>query len=383
MNSIMDRSLFDPPAIVRPTEDLAVLAAQINHEHAQAEAALRSSLGHARAAGELLAQAKARCGHGGWLHWLREHVRFSERTAQGYMRIAREWDRLQANPQPVADLTYREALQVLSQPQGADAGEGGTRGTQTADAEPPDADATPPRPAGSNLPASLAYYREAGLLDEEGLGELLALEEDFGPEVVFRYQDLDALGVPLAAEDVFWVLNALRPLDQPTLWPLPLKPDTARGAAVVEGVRRHFAEVRSRGGVVRQWQTAALWWASQAVLVGLDSDRLGRHLATWRESFRTALSWLYLHSRSAGTTGGAVPDGEEDRMLYWGYSSDLRHAGVTAAAEAVFDGSDAYPGVQAALLEGLAHMDRGVPVAQLHARAARSVQGAWGHGPAH
>jgi hypothetical protein len=120
MNSIMDRSLFDPPAIVRPAEDLAVLAAQINHEHAQAEAALRSSLGHARAAGELLAQAKGRCGHGAWLPWLREHVRFSERTAQGYMRIAREWDRLQANPQPVADLTYREALQMLARPAGGD-----------------------------------------------------------------------------------------------------------------------------------------------------------------------------------------------------------------------------------------------------------------------
>jgi hypothetical protein len=47
-----------------PCLTLAALAGQINAEHEQVEAAAQAALGHARAAGELLLQAKARIGHG-------------------------------------------------------------------------------------------------------------------------------------------------------------------------------------------------------------------------------------------------------------------------------------------------------------------------------
>src|SRR5262245_13433345 len=97
--------------------DLDSLAERINAEHAQAETAFREGLIHARVAGEFLAEAKRRCGHGSWLPWLEANVTFSERTAQAYMRIAREWDALAANPQRVADLSYRDGLKLLAAPQ--------------------------------------------------------------------------------------------------------------------------------------------------------------------------------------------------------------------------------------------------------------------------
>ena len=59
-----------------------------------------------------LIEAKAMLPHGEWLPWLEERVRFSEKSAQNYMRVAREFP----NPQLVADLGVRKALALLELP---------------------------------------------------------------------------------------------------------------------------------------------------------------------------------------------------------------------------------------------------------------------------
>jgi hypothetical protein len=112
----MMRDLFAPPAEVRPALDLATLAAQINAAHEQAGTALRAGLLHAKAAGELLLRAKEQLPHGRWLPWLQANVRCSQRTAQSYMRVAKRWDELQANPQGLADLTFEGGLKLLACP---------------------------------------------------------------------------------------------------------------------------------------------------------------------------------------------------------------------------------------------------------------------------
>jgi len=109
------RALTSPVAI--EVDRLGQLATEINREHAAAQSSLRAGLEHAQAAGVLLLEARGLCPYGTWLPWLREHFVGSERTAQAYMRVAREWDRLtEGNPQHVADLPYREALQALAAP---------------------------------------------------------------------------------------------------------------------------------------------------------------------------------------------------------------------------------------------------------------------------
>ena len=62
--------------------------------------------------GQRLTEAKAQLPHGEWLGWLAERVEYSERTAQAFMRIAREC----SNPQLVADLGVRKALALLALP---------------------------------------------------------------------------------------------------------------------------------------------------------------------------------------------------------------------------------------------------------------------------
>lgn len=62
--------------------------------------------------GQRLIEAKAMLTHGGWLPWLTEQVKFSERTAQNFMKLARQW----SNPQALADLGATKALTLLALP---------------------------------------------------------------------------------------------------------------------------------------------------------------------------------------------------------------------------------------------------------------------------
>ena len=63
--------------------------------------------------GRRLMRAKELLPHGQWAAWLAEKVEFSERTAQNFMRVAKEY----ANPQPVADLGLTKALLLLQVPE--------------------------------------------------------------------------------------------------------------------------------------------------------------------------------------------------------------------------------------------------------------------------
>jgi hypothetical protein len=95
--------------------DLQGLADRINHAHEECASALRRGLRHALEAGRLLLEAKAALPHGAWLPWLRANCKVPERTAQRYMRLARDLPALleAENSASLADLTMTEALDVL------------------------------------------------------------------------------------------------------------------------------------------------------------------------------------------------------------------------------------------------------------------------------
>ena len=62
--------------------------------------------------GRCLIEAKELLSHGEWLPWLNERVELSERTAQKFMKLAREW----SNPNTLADLGASKALMLLALP---------------------------------------------------------------------------------------------------------------------------------------------------------------------------------------------------------------------------------------------------------------------------
>jgi hypothetical protein len=101
-------------ALTTTSRDLPTLATEINAEHAAAERAINDSLNHARRCGELLIEAKRQCTHGEWGGWLAANFQASDRTARGYMVLARRWNDL-----PVQNgnaLPIRDALAFLAEP---------------------------------------------------------------------------------------------------------------------------------------------------------------------------------------------------------------------------------------------------------------------------
>ncbi len=97
------------------------LARRIKEEHQACRDAAQSAVEHAVAAGQLLLEAKAGLPHGQWLPWLNERCDVSERTAQVYMRLARELPKIEpGKAQRVADLPLRQALKELAEPEKAE-----------------------------------------------------------------------------------------------------------------------------------------------------------------------------------------------------------------------------------------------------------------------
>lgn len=96
------------------TRDLSNLARRINAAHSKMQNAMRAGLEHAIEAGALLIEAKAAVGHGGWLPWLDQNCTVSPRTAQAYMRVARNVPKLKAKSATVAHLTLRDALSKMA-----------------------------------------------------------------------------------------------------------------------------------------------------------------------------------------------------------------------------------------------------------------------------
>lgn len=89
------------------------IASRINEEHSRAFSKAQDALSHARNAGELLIEAKSLLKHGEWGKWLAENVSFTDRTAQSYMRLARNWESLAKN-EMISDLGLVKTLSLLS-----------------------------------------------------------------------------------------------------------------------------------------------------------------------------------------------------------------------------------------------------------------------------
>jgi hypothetical protein len=135
------------------------LAARIRAAHEAARGALHASVRHAVEAGGLLLQAKRTVGHGGWAAWVERNCAMAPRTAQAYMRLAREMPRLDpAKAQRVADSSLRDALSALA----TDARNLGTL-------PGPDADllleAAPVQGLGSHLKRAVNQHRHAVRLE--------------------------------------------------------------------------------------------------------------------------------------------------------------------------------------------------------------------------
>ncbi len=86
--------------------DIDIITEEINFYKQQAGMAILEI-------GKRLAEAKSQLSHGEWLPWREEKVEFSERSAQQYMRLWKEYGKSAT----VADLGVRKALVLLALPE--------------------------------------------------------------------------------------------------------------------------------------------------------------------------------------------------------------------------------------------------------------------------
>lgn len=104
-------------SLLSPATDvagMADLAAKINAAHREARDHATRAMDRALEAGDLLLKVKASLAHGQWLPWLEEHCPdISARTAQGYMRLARD---LPVQIRTDAHLSLNGAKRLLSAP---------------------------------------------------------------------------------------------------------------------------------------------------------------------------------------------------------------------------------------------------------------------------
>jgi hypothetical protein len=97
------------------SNSLVDLCDRLKAEHIAAAGALKCSLGHAMAAGDILIEAKEQLKHGHWLPWL-QSCGISERAAQRYIRLARNRRTIEAKSDNVSDLSVSGALAMIAAP---------------------------------------------------------------------------------------------------------------------------------------------------------------------------------------------------------------------------------------------------------------------------
>lgn len=103
LSEMFDGTAPDPAASAR---DIDIITEEINFYKQQAGMAILEI-------GKRLAEAKSQLSHGEWLPWLEEKVEFSERSAQQYIRLWKEYGKSAT----VADLGVRKALVLLALPE--------------------------------------------------------------------------------------------------------------------------------------------------------------------------------------------------------------------------------------------------------------------------
>lgn len=112
---VRDGEVLPFPSKHLTTVETDTLGEQARALHEAAERAGRDTVRHAKATGLILSKVKASLPHGMFQHWLARATGINPRTAQVYMRLARELPKLpEAKAKRVAHLSLRDAIAELS-----------------------------------------------------------------------------------------------------------------------------------------------------------------------------------------------------------------------------------------------------------------------------
>lgn len=116
----------------------------------------------------------------------------------------------------------------------------------------------------------------------------------------------------------FEMIKAARPLDWPRGYPFD-----GKGRPLVSEATEVFHLHVVAAGQIIHWEKTAYWYAALTLTHDLSVADLAAHVNRWVEHVQTA-------ALSVDLMGGPEPRGNPARACeWWGYRSDLRHAGLT------------------------------------------------------
>ena len=96
---------------------LVELAQSLNDRQDLLETYGANMIGQARSMGNELIEAKSECDHGEWEGWCEAEIpRISDRQRQKYMRLAKNWGKIESKSAPGALLTINDALSLIASP---------------------------------------------------------------------------------------------------------------------------------------------------------------------------------------------------------------------------------------------------------------------------
>lgn len=335
------------------------------------------SMGHARDAGRLLAEARDQIGAAGFWDWFDEELRFSRALARSYLDIFDNWEDITTidpvapkNPPPGGRRIVMPDLETLRY----DVAIREFGGDFDPRYEEPLSPVRTPRP----VCMPLAILNKADLLDSESVEILLAIRDDLGNEVL---QDATAIsGLKKLTPSTVWdFLFALRPLDVVDLFPADeddkyirewLKDDEMKSARgpILKALRWLEAEItKGRKCKVPRWQSIAVWYACVGIChhaliqptTYTLADTLRHYVARWREFMYSGLVTVFNHFEYRQEFKDPLDRPDDKFGLTEGElvasQTDLVRAGVADALTAILDKrGHEYP----ALAEGLARFSR-------------------------
>lgn len=192
------------------------------------------------------------------------------------------------------------------------------------------------------LPEPLQFYLKMGLLAEGHARQLLRLRAmyfgavfDPAPEAYAERLDAELTETGAWAVAVPSYLGSLRPEDNPVCWfwheagKVPMQ--DPRWWAIADGCKGFYGYMADREGKVDQWEVTAFWWASYALWRSLSVAQLTKQLDNWYDRFLTAIWWVYMNGDqepSKRPYEKQTPREKIQDLLYWGYHSDVYHAGA-------------------------------------------------------
>ncbi|MCB1719079.1 MAG: DUF3102 domain-containing protein [Candidatus Competibacteraceae bacterium] len=235
-------------------------AERINAHHDAAQAAAQSAIEHALQAGQLLIEVKASLAHGELTAWINQYCRFSARTAQAYMRLAKKMPTLDAaKAQRVAGLSLREAMKAIAAP-----------GTEQASSDTP-----------------LSFLLDTGIITKSHYDLLLDFEGFYGDfdDVRFNSTEPPSTAGLDPASAVLFFTHALRPEDQPG----GFKPPQEQAALCLSACDAMHEFIQKQNLQPKLWHRPAWYFGLSAGMFGVKPPDLAKAMFSFQERVRSCL----------------------------------------------------------------------------------------------